>query len=72
MDWIKVTPETMPKEGQRVNVTYSYHGGEGQVAGEFFREHGEWIVPFGENGYEIAGEEYDVTHWCPYPEPAED
>lgn len=73
MNWIKVTPETMPPDMEPVIVTvddkynppkYTWGGrtnkGKWELlieAGDVYASIKEWIL---------------VTHWMPYPEPAED
>lgn len=71
MDWIKVTPETMPNERQYVLVTYIDCTGEKCVDPDCLFEDGKF------KRYDFRWEEYEetddiVTHWMPLPEPAED
>lgn len=73
MDWIKVTPETMPPEGQKVIATTVWRGKK-QVEFELYRKDGEWWQDYenwdgGGSCCYLGG---DVTHWMPYPGPAED
>ena len=81
MDWIKVTPETMPPIGVYVLVTAIYNRtGERRVIGETAYEEywtgygNKWFGPVGsQNDYwPLENEGYTVTHWMSYPEPAED
>lgn len=68
--WIRVT-ERLPEEGQRVIVTQVSRGYK-HVCSDLVRYTGrrfmfvfdDWL-----SRYDITNE---VTHWMPYPEPAED
>lgn len=73
MDWVKVTPETMPPNGECVFVTaLNEYDGQKMVIGEVAYTDGEWklarmddediFLPFG----------LTITHWAHYPAPAED
>ena len=77
MDWIKVTPETMPKRFEEVMATVKIDDA-GRKRREF-RPVVRWL------GDDLGWEEYEaiegvawwpvigeVTHWMRYPEPAED
>lgn len=69
MDWIKVTPETMPEEEQYVLVTAIWKGEKYVTYAQYTNGHflSDIIDIF------AANEEIDnVTHWMPYPKPAED
>lgn len=77
MNWIKVTPDTMPKDKEEVIVTVEHILKNGSVARytvsgirytkregwQFFSNplYGQWNK-YSEN----------VTHWMPLPEPAQD
>ena len=69
MDWIKVTPETMPPDGSWVLVTSVWSGEKSVEYAQY--ENGEFL---GEaegcmgDRWEIDG----VTHWMPMPEPAKE
>lgn len=73
MNWIKVTPETMPLDRTLVLVTIVYDDGVKGVMPDCIwnGEYKKW-----ERLYE-AGTVYwsdlteEVTHWMPYPEPAD-
>lgn len=75
MDWIKVTPETMPTDNELVFVTCKNRYGKRYVLHDivYSAEYSCWKW-----GKEEYGNDYwptltdDVTHWMPYPGPAED
>lgn len=74
MNWIKVAPETMPTENEPLLTTIRFYGIENPVVCADVRwnaENGwEWLASTHDCTWEpIDGE---VTHWMPYPEPAED
>lgn len=73
MDWIKVAPETMPPDGQEVIATVIWRN-EKRIEFGLYREDNEWRQDY--DGMDGGGTEYyldnEVTHWMPYPEPAED
>lgn len=72
MDWIKVTPDTMPPEGEEVLVTVDNYGySKETLGGATYTEYSGWMVLCGsdEGAEPIYGK---VTHWMPYPAPAED
>lgn len=79
MDWVKVTPETMPKPFEEVMATIETDGARGKR--REFRPVVRWL------GDERGWEEYEaiedcvwwpicagerVTHWMKYPAVAED
>lgn len=77
MEWIKVTPETIPPEGELVLVTVhgqQLHDVWGNVYYDRDLEH--WVEasctlnPDDDRLVDDGG--LKVTHWMPYPEPAED
>ena len=55
MDWIKVTPEAMPPD--KDVAWYSDNGGA-------------WGWDEGEDCAVFLDDDMEVTHWMPYPEPA--
>lgn len=74
MDWIKVTPETMPPERENVLVTIRYDDSDEKFVWADVR----WSKDV---GWEYLASSFDdiwtsvdgeVTHWMPYPKPAED
>ncbi len=74
MNWIKLTPDTMPPDGDIVMVTVESWNGERDVYPEarFNKKRGKWEWP-----YEAGADYWDdidekVTHWMPLPEPATD
>lgn len=78
MDWIKVT-DRLPEEGQRVIVTrvpmLNMSGSKMVDCGDC----GDWIeyqngrfMRFSYEWDEWSDITDSVTHWMPYPEPAED
>lgn len=84
MDWIKVTPETMPKDGEQILVTARsvkspknvevwancfYDSEVGQFG--FYDEIEEMGRGISRYINYLDGD-MRVTHWMPYPEPAED
>lgn len=83
MDWIKVTPETIPPDMEPVIVT-AFH--QGRVEGEKERNKdvftdvrwNKMLQAFEIKEWNICQYEWTtwhdlkVTHWMPYPEPAED
>lgn len=71
MDWVKVMPETMPKEGQGVILTYIDSAGKKYIEVDALFENGKF------KAYSEAWDMYierddKVTHWMPLPEPADD
>ena len=73
MRWIPVTPETMPKHGQLVDIWVVDADGDGERnsgdveyddENKLFRDH------WGEE-YDLLDDEAEskVTHWTPLPEP---
>ena len=76
MDWIKVTPETMPPSGMMLIVTIEINGKrmvEYDVAWNERKKEWAW-VKFGKNPEYISlkNSNVKVTHWMPMPSPAED
>lgn len=75
MDWIKVTPETMPPDNELVFVTCKNRYGKRYVLHDivYSAEYSCWKW-----GKEKYRNDYwptltdEVTHWMPYPDPAED
>jgi len=77
MGWIKVTPETMPPDMEEVIATIRDGDGKKHVYGNI-----RWNSCYNEfeilsSGYEdywvsACDEDETVTHWMPYPAPAED
>lgn len=76
MDWIKVKPETMPPDVEPVMVTVRVDGGEKQTWADvrYNQEYQGWelLSDVVEDCWEKLGNDCEVTHWMPYPEPAED
>lgn len=72
MKWIKVTPDTMPSEMEFVLVTAKYNSGERYTEAEvrYSKKYGWEYLADSMGGYwsDMRGE---VTHWMPYPAPAE-
>ncbi len=74
MDWIKATPQTMPPDGQDVIVTINGKVKKHIVFG-VYRKNGKWRADYEFDEDDIYVHYYsddEVTHWMPYPEPAED
>lgn len=72
--WIKVTPETMPPDMEPVLVTVVYSPGKREVVSRamFCKELNQWMCS---QVYTDGWSDIDlgaVTHWMPYPKPAED
>lgn len=74
MDWIKVT-DRMPENYEDVLTTVKKPNGDLEVRGDvqcvrFFDDE----PPFWIDGHDVImiGNEGEVTHWLPYPKPAED
>lgn len=78
MDWIKVTPETMPKNGQHVIATIFRIDGKKDVEPFVRHYNGQWEIIEYDSIYwqpiRLDGTDryLEVTHWMPYPDPAED
>ena len=86
MDWIKVTPETMPPDMEPVMVTLMFSDADGKFVWADARYNGvKW--EYLSNSWDNVWSDIDglacgwasgrfagskVTHWMPYPEPAED
>lgn len=74
MHWIKVTPETMPPDKGMVLVTVKDVSGQKWVESDICwnEKEGKWQHWHSDGFWEnlLLGDE--VTHWMPYPEPAED
>ena len=79
MDWTKVTPKTMPPNGEPVIVTLEETNSKKRFT-EFdvawSKRQGEWIwINFGTTPMKtapVSSARMRVTHWMPYPKPAED
>lgn len=71
MNWIKVTPETMPPDMEPVIVTYEEDDGKRDVFLDavWCEERNGWAFAT-ECGYEFVN--MKITHWMPTPKPAED
>ena len=75
MDWIKVTPETMPPDKKPVMVTVrsktnpSFTDFMKDVAW-YSDNGGAWGWDEGEDCTVFLDDDMEVTHWMPYPEPA--
>lgn len=77
MEWIKVTPETMPPENTDLLVTIFYGDCEEPVYGVWADV--RWSV---KNGWQYLSNAWDsvwspvedgeITHWMLYPKPAQD
>lgn len=76
MDWIKVTPETMPPKGKRLILTSENPDGSKtiDIAVWCVEEKGWLLLLPGFHPSTLADSktEFTITHWMPYPEPAED
>lgn len=85
MDWIKVTPETLPPDGEAVMVTVLYENGNREVETQAtltYREVAKykrkpktrtWHYRNGDyDSWEEFGDWVKITHWMPIPAPAED
>lgn len=75
MDWIKVTPETMPPDMEPVMVTVSIALGVSDLWTDFFwnESNKQWMVMNPDTGefHELPdGFMGEITHWMPYPKPA--
>jgi len=74
-DWIKCT-DRMPPDMEPVMVTVRINDGGKQtwVDVRYNPEYKEWEQFADAVGdyWEGLGKDYEVTHWMPYPEPAED
>ena len=78
MDWIKVTPETMPPDMEPVIVTVKIpENGKHkdkerkEVWAEIYLENGSWMYDANDGEHEIWDKAV-VTHWMPMPKAAED
>lgn len=75
MDWIKCT-DRMPPDMEPVMVTVRVNDGGKQtwVDVRYNPEYKEWeqLADAVGDYWEGLGKDYEVTHWMPYPEPAED
>lgn len=78
MDWIKVTPETMPPDMETVIVTVKIpENGKHkdkerkEVWAEIYLENGSWMYDANDGEHEIWDKAV-VTHWMPMPKAAED
>lgn len=75
MDWIKVT-DRLPKDGELVIATVrskkdlSFKDIMKDVS--YIKECGEWGWDDGADCIILLDENMEVTHWMPYPAPAED
>lgn len=68
MDWIKVTPETMPPDMEKVLLTFNGETTTGRYNKDTgYIEHLQYT-----GGYSEFYPQSGVTHWMPLPEPAED
>lgn len=85
MDWIKVTPETMPKDMEPVIVTVEESGKRYTIADARYNQDCGWQALFDcsgsfcetiaeakKDGYWDGLGNCKVTHWMPYPDHAED
>lgn len=70
MSWIKVTPDTMPPDTSPVLVTVEAKYGRYIKPVARYCGTWEWLADAtGDYWEEIRS---PVTHWMPYPEPADD
>lgn len=74
MEWIKLTPENIPKRNQWVLVTYWDEYGNHTTYGRYDEYLGEFrksteMEASRSLGFDIIN---NVTHWATFPEPAED
>lgn len=72
MDWIKVTPETMPVDLETVIVNVKLKNGENRVYHEarWNKKKNQWEM------LDLSFEDWwrtnlNITHWFPYPESPE-
>lgn len=73
MDWIKVTPETMPPDMEPVMVTVKGKLGSDIMKDVVWEQKSNgWAYDDGADCLIYLDENLKVTHWMPYPEPAED
>lgn len=77
MNWIKVTPDTMPKEYEKVIVTIKNKDGHRYVLENVeFRPDSVlgqwWYYSFNSDSYEPIDKDETITHWIPKLKPAED
>lgn len=72
--WIKVTPETMPPDDDTVIVTVEHPSGDRYIYTEarFDKDRGKWEWPYEAGADYWEDIEEKVTHWMPFPKPAED
>lgn len=78
MDWIKVTPETVPPDGEPILITIeSWMDKHRYVWETQARWHNGFYEVWEDNGFacgwgsgRFSGSK--VTHWMPWPEPAEE
>lgn len=71
MNWIKVTPETMPPDMDPVMVTVRHTGNfkSVYVDARYNAAIGRWQFEYGGNYINFDSQ---VTHWAFWPKPAED
>jgi len=71
MNWTKVTPETLPPDGESVMVTVKYGKEKAVLLGKFcdgeFHRKSEFV-----DEYLPMPKTFKVTHWAAMPAPAED
>ncbi len=73
MDWIKVTPETMPPDMEPVFATVVDKYRTPQKSVWIMRNNNGVWESFVEDDYFTKVDEWvKVTHWAKWPEPAED
>lgn len=74
MDWIKVTPDTMPPDMETVIVTILQSNGEKIVCpfARYIAQNKEWYWAFNDEFYSGVSGDWIITHWMPYLTPAED
>lgn len=74
-DWIKVDADHMPPDMEPVIVTIECDGKR-----RAYQEHRwnlrynswEWLCEASAGYWEFVDEDEEITHWMPYPEPAQD
>lgn len=76
MDWIKMTPSTMPEKNKRVILTTrNLDGSKTTDVAKWCGEKLGWMIllpGFHPSTLETESARFEITHWMPYPEAAED
>ena len=73
MNWLKVTPETMPPDMEPVIVTVKGKCGKDIMKDVVWSaQNGGWAYDDGSDCLVYLDDNLEFTHWMPYPDPAED